>query len=363
MEESMSQRRLVGIDLGKRTYEMKIIAPNGKVTGTNGKTSPAGRKALYEKLLPNDRVAIEVCSLAMVMAKEIEKKVGCEVVLLNPSQIALIYRSVKKNDQEDALKLARLVQKFDNDELPTVNLPTEHEENIRQILTELRQLKNDRTKEINRLHAVFLECGITEVKRKDLGTSIARERTIKILKGMSYSQAERLLKKLELIDDQIEEVEKLLDIELEGDRNVEKLIEIPGVGKQLASAYIAFIGDGSRFPNVSSIGAATGLVPRLDMSSTICRLGHITKCGNKNLRSLLIMAAWSHVRAKNGGAIKDKFIYMTKTKSKGKKIAIVAAARKLAELMYTILKNDTSYEKRTSPEAKHLSEEALSIAS
>lgn len=125
---------------------------------------------MYEKLLPTDRVAIEVCSLAMVMAKELQKKVGCEVVLLNPSQIALIYRSLKKNDKEDALKLARLVQKYTNDELPKVELPTEHEENIRQILTELRQLKHDRTKEINRLHAIFLECGITEMKRKDLAT-------------------------------------------------------------------------------------------------------------------------------------------------------------------------------------------------
>lgn len=359
----MEQRRCVGIDLGKKTYEVKFIASDGKVTGTNGKTCPSGRKALYEKLRSSDRVAIEVCSLAMVMAKEIENQVGCEVVLLNPSQIALIYRSLKKNDKEDALKLARLVQKYTNDELPKVELPTEHEENIRQILTELRQLKNDRTKEINRLHAIFLECGITEMTRKDLATSVNRNKSIKILKGLPLLQAERNLKKLELIDEQIIEVEKLLDKELEGDKNVETLMEIPGVGKQLASSFVAFLGDGSRYSNVSCIGAATGLVPKLDMSSTVCRLGHITKCGNSGLRSLLILAAWSHVRSNGGGAIKDKFIYMTTVQSKSKKIAIVAAARKLAELMYTLLKNGTSYEKRTSPEVSKLAEKALSLAS
>lgn len=359
----MEQRRCVGIDLGKKTYEVKFIASDGKVTGTNGKTCPSGRKALYEKLRSSDRVAIEVCSLAMVMAKEIENQVGCEVVLLNPSQIALIYRSLKKNDKEDALKLARLVQKYTNDELPKVELPTEHEENIRQILTELRQLKNDRTKEINRLHAIFLECGITEMTRKDLATSVNRNKSIKILKGFALAQAERNLKKLELIDEQIIEVEKLLDKELEGDKNVEILMEIPGVGKQLASSFVAFLGDGSRYSNVSCIGAATGLVPKLDMSSTVCRLGHITKCGNSGLRSLLILAAWSHVRSNGGGAIKDKFIYMTTVQSKSKKIAIVAAARKLAELMYTLLKNGTSYEKRTSPEVSKLAEKALSLAS
>ena len=359
----MEQKRFVGIDLGKRTYEMKIIGINGKVTGTNGQTNPNGRKLLYRKLLATDRVAIEVCSLGMVMAKEIQKEVGCEVVLLNPSQLVLIYRSLKKNDKEDALKLARLVQKYKNEELPKVELPTEHEENLRQILTEIRQLKNDRTKEINRLHAIFVECGITEIKKKDLATIDNRIKCIKMLKGIALAQAERILKKLELVETQTEEVEELLDKEIDGDKNIEKLTEIPGVGKQLASAYVAFIGDGSRFPNASTIGAATGLVPRLDMSSTVCRMGHITKCGNKNLRTLLILAAWSHVRSRDGGALKDKFLYMTRFQSKGKKIAIVAIARKLAELMYILLKNDTSYEKRPSPTISQLVDEAMKFAS
>lgn len=359
----MEQKRFVGIDLGKRTYEMKIIGINGKVTGTNGQTNPSGRKLLYRKLLATDRVAIEVCSLGMVMAKEIQKEVGCEVVLLNPSQLVLIYRSLKKNDKEDALKLARLVQKYKNEELPKVELPTEHEENLRQILTEIRQLKNDRTKEINRLHAIFVECGITEIKKKDLATINNRIKCIKMLKGIALAQAERILKKLELVETQTEEVEELLDKEIDGDKNIEKLTEIPGVGKQLASAYVAFIGDGSRFPNASTIGAATGLVPRLDMSSTVCRMGHITKCGNKNLRTLLILAAWSHVRSRDGGALKDKFLYMTRFQSKGKKIAIVAIARKLAELMYILLKNDTSYEKRPSPTISQLVDEAMKFAS
>ena len=359
----MEQKRFVGIDLGKRTYEMKIIGINGKVTGTNGQTNPSGRKLLYRKLLATDRVAIEVCSLGMVMAKEIQKEVGCEVVLLNPSQLVLIYRSLKKNDKEDALKLARLVQKYKNEELPKVELPTEHEENLRQILTEIRQLKNDRTKEINRLHAIFVECGITEIKKKDLATIDNRIKCIKMLKGIALAQAERILKKLELVETQIEEVEELLDKEIDGDKNIEKLTEIPGVGKQLASAYVAFIGVGPRVPNASTIGAATGLVPRLDMSSTVCRMGHITKCGNKNLRTLLILAAWSHVRSRDGGALKDKFLYMTRFQSKGKKIAIVAIARKLAELMYILLKNDTSYEKRPSPTISQLVDEAMKFAS
>ena len=54
---------------------------------------------------------------------------------------------------------------------------------------------------------------------------------------------------------------------------------------------------------------------------------------------------------------------MTQVQSKGKKIAIVAVARKLAELMYTLLKNGTSYEKRTSPTISQLVGNALAVAS
>ena len=44
-------------------------------------------------------------------------------------------------------------------------------------------------------------------------------------------------------------------------------------------------------------------------------------------------------------------------------ISIVAAGRKLAELMYTLLKNGTSYEKRASASVKQLAAEALATAS
>lgn len=87
--------------------------------------------------------------------------------------------------------------------------------------------------------------------------------------------------------------------------------------------------------------------------------GHITKRGNGNLRALLIMAAWSHIRSKEGGALKEKFAYMTQCQSKSKKIAIVAIARKLAELLYTLLKYGRDNEKRTSVATEKIAAEAL----
>lgn len=74
------------------------------------------------------------------------------------------------------------------------------------------------------------------------------------------------------------------------------------------------------------------------MSSTSLRLGHITKAGNSNLRSLLILAAWSHVRTKNGGALKDKYLYMTKIQSKSKKNSNSSNSKKISRVNVFSLK-------------------------
>ncbi|MDR1286526.1 MAG: transposase, partial [Treponema sp.] len=121
------KRRYVGIDLGKRTYTVVVIGKTGKVSLSNGRTDGGGRAALYGKLEKGDKVAREAGNLAFIMAKEIIEQVGCEVVVLNAGKLALIYGSMKKTDKEDALKLARIVEQFREEQLPVVPLPSERE--------------------------------------------------------------------------------------------------------------------------------------------------------------------------------------------------------------------------------------------
>jgi transposase len=57
-----------------------------------------------------------------------------------------------------------------------------------------------------------------------------------------------------------------------------------------------------------------------------------------------VEGVWALVRSKNGGALKERFMYMTVTKGISKKKTIVAIARRLAALLYTMLKTGTEYE-------------------
>jgi transposase len=132
---------------------------------------------------------------------------------------------------------------------------------------------------------------------------------------------------------------------VEGDADIERLKTIPGVGPKVSFAFMAHVGV-DRFEKASQVSNYLGLVPRVYMSGTIVKYGRITKRGNGYLRALLVQAAWAVTWSRDGGALRERYEYMTGTKGISKKKAIVAIARRLGELMYTVLKHGTEYEVR-----------------
>ena len=355
--------RYVGIDLGKRTYEAAIVGENGKVTKSNGKTFVAGRQALYKKLRPQDKVALEAGNMAFIMAKEIEASVGCKVYVLNPSQLALIYGSMKKTDKEDSLKLAHILEDHNEQRLPVVPVPSEKEMNRRKLLAGYRRVQQDRNRSINQLHGLFMSQGITTKVKSDLATAAGREEAVKELTGIERKEAEYLLKCLVLCEQRISELEQDMKKDSAGDEQIERLQSIPGVGPKTSFAFVAHVA-ADRFENASQVSNYLGLVPRVYMSGETVRYGRITKRGNGYIRALLVQASWALVLSKNGGKLKERYEYMTKEKSISKKKAIVAIARRLAEEMYALLRDGTRHEYRPfMPEkskAKKLAKLALS---
>jgi transposase len=133
------KKRYVGLDLGKRTHEDAFVDEDGKVVFSNGVNTAEGRQSLYRKLVRSDTVVIEAGNLAFIMAKEIEKVVGSKVLVLNPGNLAVIYRSMKKTDKEDSLKLAHLALYMPEDKLPVVPIPSDKEMEMREMACERRE--------------------------------------------------------------------------------------------------------------------------------------------------------------------------------------------------------------------------------
>jgi transposase len=181
------------------------------------------------------------------------------------------------------------------------------------------------------------------------------------LSGQEREAAEWLLKHLALYEQRIQELKTKIQREAKSDEDMQRLQTVAGVGPVVAYAYVAHVGNGERFSRSSQVSNYLGLVPRLEYSGTIRRQGHITKRGNGYVRSLLYQSAWILVRTKKGGALRERFIVMTKTK--GKKQSIRAIARRLRELLYSLLRNKTVYEERPwqgGNSGRRMAEEALS---
>ena len=342
--QKKAETRYVGIDLGKRTYEVAIVRKSG-VTKSNGKTFVAGRQALYKKLRATDKVALEAGNMAFIIAKELEAAVGCRVYVLNPGSLALIYGSMKKTDKEDSLKLAHILEDFQEARLPLVPVPSEKEMNRRKLLAGYRRAQQSRGREINKLHALFLAQGITTKVRAELAGSEQRKEAIKELSGLEREEAEYLVASLSLHEQRITTLKGQIEKDSEGDAVIERLQSVPGVGPMVAFAFVAHVG-AERFENSSQVSNYLGLVPRVYISGQTVRYGRITKRGNGYLRALLTQAAWALIRTKNGGNLKDRYEYMTIEKSIAKKKAIVAIARRIAELLYTLMRDESWYRSR-----------------
>jgi len=344
MEEG--KRRYVGIDLGKREYTMAIIGRNGKTSIHHGKTSIQGRQGLYKLLEKSDKAALEAGNLAFIMAREIMERVGSEVRVLNSAKLPLIWDAPTKTDKEDAMKLAHLVEERKDEKLPIVPLPSEQEMERRKTLASYAREVRNRTKQLNTLHAMFVHQGHTTVVRKNLATADRRRQAVEMLHGPDREEAEYILKHLELHEQRLEELRKKIKRESKTDGNMKRLQSIAGVGPIVAYAFVAHVGDGSRFSKGAQVSNYLGFVPRLDYSGTIRRHGHITKRGNGYLRGLLVQAAWSTVRSKCGGALRERYKYKTAGQGTSKKKTIVSIGRRLAEIMYSVLINKTEYEPR-----------------
>ena len=365
MEEKKREEkpRYVGLDLGKRTYELAIVEQGGKVTMSNGKTFPSERQRLYKKLRAGDKVAVESGNMAFIVAKEIAAAVaGCKVYVLNPGQLAVIYASMKKTDKQDALKLAHILEDFNEQRLPVVAVPDAKTIQYRKLIANHRRASQSRNRDINLLHALFVSQGITTIVRKDLASAEKRQQAIKALSGLERQEAEYLLQLLQLCEQRLEELTKQRAEACAKDEVVERLQSVPGIGPLTALAFVAHV-SAEQFENAGQVSNYLGLVPRVYMSGQIVKYGRITKRGNGYIRALLVQASWALVRSKEGGKLKERYEYMTHEKSKSKKKAIVAIARRMAEMLYVMMRDKTWYAKRpfihNKADAEKLAEAAM----
>jgi transposase len=121
-----------------------------------------------------------------------------------------------------------------------------------------------------------------------------------------------------------------------------RLMTVPGVGPVTSLRFVAALDDVTRFKNAHDVQAYFGLTPGEHSSSDRQRRTSITKAGSPQVRWALVQAAWAARHSKGGHPM---LAWATEVeKRRGKRVAVVALARKLAGILFAIWRDGTAYE-------------------
>ena len=149
-----------------------------------------------------------------------------------------------------------------------------------------------------------------------------------------------LLELLDRLTPTIAELTQAIEQEAEKRPAAQRLQTQPGVGALTALAFVLIIGRAERFRCGKQIESYLGWCHLEDSSGNRRRLGHITKQGNSLLRFLLVEAA--QVTVRSDPEWRSKYFHLAMRR--GRKIAKVAMARKLAVRMYWMWRKGWDYE-------------------
>ena len=93
------------------------------------------------------------------------------------------------------------------------------------------------------------------------------------------------------LDERIEHVTEEIELLASDSEACRQLMTVPGIGPIIASAMVAAIGNGAAFAKGRDFAAWLGLVPKQMSTGDRTILGHITKRGNRYLRTLFMQGA------------------------------------------------------------------------
>jgi transposase len=155
---------------------------------------------------------------------------------------------------------------------------------------------------------------------------------------------EPLLTSLEAVDVSICRVEHRLAELAAAEPAIAQLGTVPGVGMIVAASFVSVIDDAHRFRRAHQVESYLGLVPTENSSGgSKRRLGAISKQGNSYLRALLVQSAWVILRIKDRSDPLRCWAQAVAAR-RGKRIAVVAVARRLAGLLWAMWRDGTVYD-------------------
>lgn len=281
--------------------------------------------AFYEALPRGALIGMEATCTAQWFERLLERG-GHTLWVGDAAQIRASVVRKQKTDTRDAQHVLDLLL---TDRFPRVWIPTSAERDARQLLLHRHTLVRWRTAVQNQLHALARNQGI--LPHTTFWTHAGRQQLESLaLDPWAARRRQDLLRQLDQLNPQIEELTGQVQQEARRRAETTALMQQPGVGPIVSLAFVLTLGTAKRFARGKQVASYLGLNPAEHSSGGKQRLGHISKQGNRMMRWLLVEAAY--IAARKDPELKR--LYQRLAFRRGRKIAAVAVARKLAVKLY-----------------------------
>jgi transposase len=332
--------RTLGIDLGKTSFHAVGMDDRGHVV-VRRRFSRAQLTRFIAKLNPC-RIGMEACCGAHYLGRALIAA-GHDVRLMPPQYVRPFVKS-QKNDYQDAEAIAEAVQR------PTmrfVPLKTEDQLDLQALHRVRDRLVGRRTAMINQLRAFLLERGLTpRTGRRHLARELPQllEDAQNGLSTRMLRIIDRLRDEWRSLEDAIRDVTQELETIARADAACQRLVEIPGFGPLVATAFVAAVGKGTAFRKGRDLSAWLGLVPRQHSTGGKPTLLGISKRGLTPLRRLVINGARSVYRLANRSKLGPLSAWLKGLQTRAHpNVVVVALANKLTRIAWAVLTRGEPY--------------------
>lgn len=331
---------LIGIDLAKNIMQVCGVNQAGKPVFNR----QVKRHRLLEYLsgYPDATIAMEACSGSNYWGRKLES-MGYRVLLIPPQHVKAFVKG-NKNDRNDAFAVTEAAVR---PSMQFVQPRTVEQTDLILAHRLIDRRTRERNSLMNQIRGFLNEYGIVVAQGKEK----LRNRLPELLEDgendltpLARETLHSMWEEWQELDRRIRETDKQIKRQSKQSPSAQRLMMLKGVGPRVSTAVLAAAGDGTAFKNGRHFSANLGLVPKEHSSGGKQQLGGITKRGNRYLRRLLVQGAWSVIRYAKQSDDKLSRWAQALINRRGKQIAALAVANKLARIMWAMLYHQTDYQ-------------------
>ena len=326
------------IDLHMRYSQIRVIDEAGRVVREQRVLTTRERLTTAFAGQGPMRIVVETGTESEWVAQALEAA-GHEVVVVDPNY-APMYGSLHRHVKTDRRDVAALAEANRRGWYRAAHRTSAAQRATRQQLRTRRQLVQMRSGAVALLRSLVKQdgyrlpaCGAERVPARlaQLALPAPLAATVAPLARM----IETTTREMAALDQQLRQ-------QAASDPIVQALQTVPGVGLIVALTFRAQRDTLARFTHAGQVSAALGLVPREDSSAERRQRGHITKAGPRELRSLLVQAAWACWRSKQSASLRAWVEQLAARR--GRRIAVVALARRLSRILYALWRDQSTFD-------------------